>query len=315
MIQSRIGYACINTTLAQDKIQVNRSMMKRTFEAKGIPYASALALQNILDLEKVIAWNIENKITLYRMSSDMFPWMSEYELDILPDIQSIKLVLQEIGRKVKQHHHRVTYHPGPFNVLASANEHVVQKTLKELRQHGEIMDMMELQRSPFSKINIHIGGAYGDKKSAMKRFISNVERLDNSARQRLTIENDDKSNMFAVTDLLKVHEETGLPVVFDFLHHCFCTGDLTEEEAFHLAIDTWPQNVRPIVHYSSSKKKFEDHLSMEAAHADYVYSQVNTYNMAVDIMLEAKAKELAVMRYKSQFCNAPLSTQHAMRSI
>lgn len=290
-------------------------MVKRTFEAKGISYASTLALQNILDLQKVIDWNIQNKITLYRMSSDMFPWMSEYELESLPDIKFIKSVLQEIGRKVKQHHHRLTYHPGPFNVLASANEYVVQKTLKELRQHGEIMDMMELPRSPFSKINIHIGGAYGDKISALKRFIKNTERLDNAARQRLTIENDDKMNMFAVSDLLQVYEETGLPIVFDYLHHCFCTGDLTEEEAFHLAIDTWPKNIRPMVHYSSSKKKYEDSLSMEAAHADYVYAPVNTYNMKVDIMLEAKAKELAVVRYKNQFCNAPLSTQQAMRSI
>ncbi len=300
MIQT-LGYACINNTLAEQEIVVNRSMIKKTFLAKGIEQASVTALKNITDFFKVVQWNIENDITFYRMSSDMFPWMSEYQLDDLPDINHIRRQLTRIGTLVREHHHRLTFHPGPFNVLASPNDLVVQKTIKELRQHGEIMDMLGLPRTPFAKINIHVGGAYGDKNAALDRFISNFKKLPDTARLRLTVENDDKANMFSIKDLMRLHNATGIPIVFDYLHHEFCTGDLSEEEAFSLAVSTWPKGVTPVVHFSSAKKKYEDKKAVEAAHADFVYSPVKTYGQSVDIMLEAKAKEAAVLKYRKDF--------------
>jgi UV DNA damage endonuclease len=293
----KIGYACINTTLSQADIKVNRAMVKKTFLTRGLTYASELALKNVTDLEKIIDWNIANNLLLYRMSSDMFPWMSEYEFRDLPDYEPIKSVLHTIGQKVKAHDLRLTYHPGPFNVLATGNESVLRNTLKELRQHGEIMDMMELPLSPFAKINIHIGGAYGDRRSALDRWIENFSLLPPTASRRLTIENDDKANMFSVGDLMKVHEATGVPIVFDYHHHQFRTGDLTLREAMLLAYSTWPKSITPIVHYSSSKRKYEDATCSEASHADFVYEKINLYGREVDIMLEAKAKELAALQF------------------
>lgn len=297
----RIGYACINITLADEKIQVNRSMVKRTFISKGLPYASELALKNINDLERVIDWNIENHFSLYRLSSDMFPWMSEYEIRNLPDYQQIKNKLEVIGEKVKLNNLRLTYHPGPFNVLATSNDSVLEKTLKELRQHGEIMDLIGLPRSPYAKINIHIGGAYGDKSLAIKRFIKNYFLLSAAAKSRLTVENDDKASMYSVKELLAVHEATGIPIVFDYLHHKFCTGDLSEQEALKLAYSTWPKEITPIVHFSSSKRTFEDAASTEASHADYIYEHINNYGLNVDVMLEAKAKEKAILKYIDEY--------------
>ncbi|HEU5146445.1 MAG TPA: UV DNA damage repair endonuclease UvsE [Chryseosolibacter sp.] len=292
----RIGYACINTKLAEEKVQVNRSMVRKTFLEKGLSYASELALRNVTDLERIIDWNIAHRMSLYRLSSDMFPWMSEYELTALPDYLLIKKRLNDIGLKVREHRLRLTFHPGPFNVLASPDPGVVVKTIKELRQHGEIMDLLELPRSPFSKINVHVGGAYGDRGAALRRFISNVSMLPPEAASRLTVENDDKANMFSVTDLLAVHEATGIPIVFDYHHHTFRTGDLTHEEAMMLAFDTWPKNITPIVHVSSSRKKYEDPAASDTSHADFVYEPINRYGMDVDIMVEAKAKEQAVIR-------------------
>lgn len=281
-------------------------MMKRTFLGKGISHASSLSLQNISDLEKVIDWNTAQGIRLYRMSSEMFPWMSEYELGDLPDASEIKTILNRIGNKAKTSDQRLTFHPGPFNVLASANENVVLKTIKELRQHGEIMDMLNLPSTPFAKINIHVGGAYGNKLLAMERFAENFERLPEATKKRITVENDDKPNMFSVNDLLWVHDKTSAPIVFDYLHHQFCPGMLNEEEALDIACSTWPKNITPIVHYSSAKKKYEDQLAVEAAHADYIYDRVNTYGHPVDIMLEAKAKEDAVKRYQENFPEQPV---------
>jgi UV DNA damage endonuclease len=171
----RIGYACINNSLAEKKVQVNRTIIKRTFQEKGITYASELALRNVSDLAKVIDWNIQHNILLYRMSSDMFPWMSEYELPDLPDFEPIKRILVRTGEKAKEGNLRLTYHPGQFDVLATPNTKVLENTLKDLRQHGEIMDLIGLPRSRFAKINIHVGGAYGDKSAAIERLLRTSE--------------------------------------------------------------------------------------------------------------------------------------------
>lgn len=296
-----IGYACINNTLAIEKVQVNRGMVKRTFQAKGIPYASELALRNVLDLERIVDWNIATNILLFRMSSDMFPRMSEYELRELPAYKDITAVLAGIGNKAGKAGMRLTFHPGPFNVLASANPAVIEKTSKELRQHAEIMDWLGLPETPDAKINIHIGGAYGNKSEAILRFVKNYRTLPLNVQSRLTVENDDKPNLFSVSELNLLHESTGIPVVFDYLHHQFCSGGLSEEEAFSVAIKTWPAHIVPVVHYSSSRRRSEDAGAPETAHADYVYEQIRVYNTKVDVMLEAKAKESAVEKYLQQF--------------
>jgi len=295
------GYASINLTLAAQKIQVNRSMMKRTFLEKGITYASTLALANFTDFEKVLDWNIQNNILFFRMSSDMMPWMSQFRITDLPDYESIKSVLARCGEKAATSGLRLTYHPGPFNVLAAQKENVITKTLHELGQHAELMDLLHLPRTPYAKINIHVGGAFGDKTSALARFAENYVQLPDNVRQRLCVENDDKANMFSVQDLRWLHEQTNIPITFDYFHHQFCTGGLSEEEALRAAISTWPAGITPVVHFSSSKKLHEDPASVQTAHADYLYEEVQTYGQEIDIMFEAKAKELAVAKYLDDY--------------
>ena len=297
----RFGYACINLTLAEEKIKVNRSTIKRIFKEKGISYASELALANFTDLEKVIDWNIKNGLLLYRMSSDMIPWMSEFEIEDMPDYEKILQICGRCGEKVAKSDSRLTFHPGPFNVLATNTEQVLTNTIKELKQHAEIMDMLQLPVSPFAKINIHVGGAYGDKTSALARFAENYSQLPNNTRNRLTVENDDKVNMFSVSDLMWLYEQTGIPIVFDYFHHQFCTGGLSEEEAFFAARSTWPEGIVPIVHFSSPKKIFEDPTALATAHADFIYKYADRYHQEVDIMFEAKAKEAAVIKYIEEY--------------
>jgi UV DNA damage endonuclease len=293
----RYGYAAINLTLAAEKIQVNRAMVKRTFIEKGISYASELALANFIDLEKVIDWNIGHNLLFYRMSSDMVPWMSEYEITDMPHYEQFSEILRRCGEKAKDSGLRLTFHPGPFNVLATNTATVLTKTIKELRQHAEIMDLLHLPQTPFAKINIHVGGAFGDKVSALARFAESYVQLPDNTKNRLTVENDDKANMFNVSDLLWLHEQTKIPVVFDYFHHAFCTGGLGEQEAFDAALSTWPEDITPVVHFSSSRKKYEDPTSPPTSHADYLYDEIKTYGKDVDIMFEAKAKEAAVMEY------------------
>ena len=294
-----LGYACINMTLGEKGITTNRSMIKRTFNEKGIPYASELSIQNCRDLIEIIKWNEQNDVKFFRMSSNLFPWSSEYPLSELPHYHRIKNLLAGAGHLVNKYGHRITSHPGPFNVLVSPNENVVKNTITDLSIHGEVFDMMGQSRTHYNKLNIHCNGVYGVKISAMDRFCKNFERLPESVQTRLTVENDDKASMYSVKDLMYIHERIGIPIVFDYHHHKFNTGGLTEEEALKLAASTWG-DIKPVVHYSESKSLHENNESIKPqAHSDYISDYINTYGLDVDVMIEAKAKELTLLEYRS----------------
>jgi UV DNA damage endonuclease len=309
MVNNKIGYACISMQLSYptkygnkprgtQPITTNRSMIRRTFDEKGVDYASELTLQNAKDLHHIIQWNIVKDYNFYRMSSDMVPWKTEYEWNDMKDINEIKQWLDSAGSLAINHGMRLTFHPGPFNVLVSPNENVVENTIKDLTIHGDIMDMLGQSRTPYNKLNIHCNGVYGDKQSAMDRFCKNFERLPESVQTRLTVENDDKASMYSVKDLMYIHERIGIPIVFDYHHHKFNTGDLSEQEALELAISTWG-DIKPVVHYSESRSVEQlDESIKPQAHSDYVVDYIDTYGHDVDIMVESKMKELAVDKYK-----------------
>lgn len=295
----RIGYACLNQTLASEKITVNRGMIRRTFMDKGLAYAGELITQNLHDLRQVIEWNHQHGIGFYRMSSNMFPWMSEYEFTDLPQFEHIAGQLQTIGELARSYDQRLSFHPGPFNVLASANTDVVKKTIKELDQHAAIMDMMGLSRSPFNKINIHIGTTLqGDKEQAMENFCRNFSRLQAETRARLTVENDDKANMYTIKDLYEgVYLRIATPLVFDFHHHLCHPGEQSQKEALLMALTTWPKEIRPVVHYSEPRSLSDKKLLR--AHADFIKHRIPAYEQAFDIMIEAKQKECALLQYRT----------------
>ena len=298
-----LGYACINMTLSgqKPKITTNRSMVRKTFLDKGLSYAGELGMQNARDLFHILKWNNENGINFFRLSSNFFPWASEYKFEELPHYLRIKTLLAGCGNYAKQNGMRLTSHPGPFVVLTSPHEKVVENAIVDLELHGKIFDMLGLEQSPYNKINIHCNGVYGDKKSAMDRFCENFKRLSPSVQSRLTVENDDKATMYSVKDLMYIHEKIGIPIVFDYHHHKFQTGELTEEQALSLAVSTWPEGITPIVHYSESKALHEENEKLKPqAHSDYINEIPDTYGIDVDIMVEAKAKELAILPFLSK---------------
>jgi UV DNA damage endonuclease len=295
------GYCCINLTLDKTGVKIGRGMIKRTFEAKGIKYASELAEANLTDMIKILEWNYAQGITMYRMSSSMFPWSSEYDLSDLPNYEAIKILLKRAGDYAKKTSQRLTFHPGPFNVLASPTQKVVDSAIQELSQHGNVMDLMGLPRTHYAAMNIHVGGSYGDKASAIQRFAKNFKLLPVNVTSRLVLENDDKPSQYGVKDLYEIYELCGTPITFDYHHH-FCYDDvISEEEGLKLASLTWPNGIRQLCHYSSSKQLYEDTTSILRAHADYLYDHIETYGMSLDIEIEAKAKELALIKYHKQF--------------
>ena len=291
-----LGYACINMSLGKN-VTTNRSMVKRTFNEKGLDYVSELALANSKDVLKILVWNKNNNIKFFRLSSAMVPWGDGLDLTTLKDYNEISTALRKAGDYAKANGIRITSHPGPFVVLTSPKENVVEAAIKDLELHGKIFDLLGLSQTPYNKINIHCNGVYGDKLSAMDRFCENYLKLSDSVKKRLTVENDDKASMYNVKDLMYIHNRINIPIVFDYHHHLFNTGDLSEEEALKLAITTWG-DITPVVHYSESKALHEENTKLKPqAHSDYIKSLPNTYGLNVDIMVEAKAKELAILPF------------------
>jgi UV DNA damage endonuclease len=300
---TQYGYCCINMTLKKESnTYIGRSMIKRTFLEKGIKYAGELAEANVRDMIEIIKWNERKGIKLYRMSSDMFPWMSEYELKDLPNYKKISTLLKGAGNLASKYGQRLTFHPGPFDVLASANPNVVTKTIRDLNQHGEIMDLIGLPRTQYAAINIHVNTTQGGKEACMQRFVENFELLDDSVKSRLVVENDDKEKQYATEDLYEgIYKTIGVPITFDYHHHWCHPGSLTQEEALKLASTTWG-DVKQLVHFSSCKMLHEDDSQTnKRAHADYIYEFINDYGLDLDVEIEAKAKELATINYMKQF--------------
>ena len=297
------GYACINMGFSNrpksQRITTNRTMIKRTFLDRGIEYASELALQNMRDLYKILEWNLQNDIYFYRLSSEMVPWASEYEMEELPDYNLILAAAMKAGNFARKHGMRLTSHPGPFNKLASPKESVFELTYKDLKVHGDLFDMIGLPRTPYAKLNIHVGAAYGDKPFALDNFCRNFERLPDNVRTRLTVENDDKPSLYATDELYEgVYKRIGIPIVFDYHHHRLHPGNQSEQEALETALSTWG-NIKPVVHYAESRCVEQNNPKIKPqAHSDYVIAEFDDYGHNFDVMIEAKHKELALLRYR-----------------
>ena len=301
----RLGYACINMTLQKrkpGKVSCNRGMIKRTFLQKGIEYASELALLNTLDLVKIIAWNNEQGIKVFRMTSCMFPWMSEYEIEDLPDYEGIKANLEYAGKIARESGQRLSFHPGHFNILTSYKEKVVNASVVDLTRHGQIMDLMGQPRNHWSKINIHLGASYGDRETAIDRWCKNFELLPESVTSRLTIENDDRENLYSTKMIYdSVYKRLNVPIVFDS-HHFECgPQDSTYEEALEMAVDSWPEGITPQCHHSNSRKNYENSSVAKSAHSDWYYEPFKSLGHNLDVVLEAKMKEKALFKYIKDF--------------
>jgi UV DNA damage endonuclease len=292
-MNQNIGYACISSLLKENS--TNRTIRLKTYQAQGLSLVSSLALQNVKDLVQLIEHNEKHNIRFFRMSSNIFPWQSTYELEELPDYIEIYNTLKQAAELIKKYNHRITTHPGQFNVLASPKKEVVDRTIRDLRDHAIIMDILELSHTPYNKINIHVGGSYGNKDKAIKTWCDNFQLLPSNVKSRLTIENDDKAANFSVKDLMYIYENCHIPIVFDYHHHTFNTGDLSEKEALILACSTWG-DIKPICHVSEPRDN-----KNPRSHHDYILKEVNTYGKDVDLMFECKQKDAAVLKYRELF--------------
>ena len=275
----------MNLTLGDTK---SRTMRIENFSLQA---ASNAAVGNIVDLQRMIEWNAENGVRFFRMPTEIFPYQDHpklgYTLDRLPDYQTIRRMLIKIGELANKNQIRITCHPGPFIIISGNDETIISKSLVHLENKAELAALL---KTPDFAINIHMGRSRTG--GAITAFARNFARLSPSARSLVTLENDDKDNCWAVEDLMPVHEATGVPIVFDLHHWRFCQRDTMRASA-ELALSTWAPNRIPKMHYSESLEG-----DNPRAHSKYLKNRVpQFFGRVYDVMLETKAKDLALLDY------------------
>jgi UV DNA damage endonuclease len=262
--------------------------------------ASELALNNCQDLIKILKWNLENNIYVFRISSDLFPRITDkfcgYKLDQLSTFNEIQNTLSEAGKFAYDNKMILSCHPGPYTVLGSQDDEVVKNSIKEIEYHALIGDMLKIYAPDLQfYINFHIGNKFSVESG--DRFCKNFESLPYSIQEMIIIENDDKKSCWSISKLYEnIHKKIGIPLTFDYHHSKFSReDDITDYEEFLLAKQTWGRDVYQETHFSSSENN-------NPKHSDYILDEIPEWMINDDkiyILLEAKAKELAVLKYCS----------------
>lgn len=283
-----IGYASLTTGV--QNTQIKSCLLKNISNDK----LSELIVNNLKSLDTMIDYNIKNQIKLFRISSDLIPFGSSPANDLLW-WEHYRDQFHEIGEKIKNSGMRVSMHPG-FTVLNSPNEEVVSRTIEDLNYHNRVLDSLGVNSK--NKIVLHIGGVYNDKKLATKRFINNYWRLSDSVRERVVLENDEKS--YNINDVLEIAYKLNVPVVFDNLHHqinCF-SHDFDNYYWINVCGKTWQRKDGfQKIHYSQQNplKKPGSH-SITILIEEFMAFYKNLERKDLDIMLEVKDKNLSALK-------------------
>ncbi len=303
-----LGYACQNLSLQtgrklSERIQTSRTIRMSNFRLQR---AGELAVKNSADLLPILKWNAENNIKFFRIGSDIFSFMDHPDLGYtLEEMDSnhcreITANFAAAGTFAKANGMRLSCHPGPYTCLASPNPKIVEKSITSLRMHSLVADLLGYGEE--FAINIHVGGVYEDKATTAKRFVETYQQLPPLLQRRLTLENDDKASMWSIQELYDmIHKHCGVKLVLDVHHHRFCDGGNTVQAAAQLAFSTWTGfSEIPKVHYSESRPN-----SRPQAHSDYIKEPIPLLcnHTQYDIMIEAKAKDLALIHYKKEVLN------------
>ena len=272
-------------------------------------------------LTEVFHYCDRNDLRMYRMSSDLAPYLTHPDLpQFHSQLEEAEAELAELGALARRYDLRLSLHPSQYIVLNALDEDIAEKSRRDLVAQGAILDRMGL--GPNAVVVTHVGGAYGDKQAGIERFARRYDALPEATRRRLVVENDDVT--YSIADALQVSRLCGIRVIFDNLHH-FCNNAPdadrpTIREVLHDVFATWPADHTPKIHYSSPRTE-----SMEGARKSGKSGKMETYTTApdlrlhsdyinpfefmyflqkaeglrdFDVMVESKAKDLAVLKLR-----------------
>ena len=268
-------------------------------------------------LRDILGYLRQIDVRMYRMASDLAPYVTHPDLPQFHNqIAECADELAAVGAAARQDELRLSFHPGAHVVLNSPDEQVAIKSIADLDAQAQMLDLMGL--GPEAVVVLHVGGLYGDKAAAMDRFVERYHGLDKATRQRLALENDERA--YTVGDAFAIHQRTGIRLIYDHLHHlCNPTPGMASDDTFHLALDTWPDDQTPKIHYStprtsmavvetrdeSGEKRRGLREPRITQHADLIdpFAFIGLLHSArgerdFDVMLECKAKDVALLRLR-----------------
>lgn len=283
----KIGYPCINRTI---ECKGNRTFRLKSYSEERLVET---VTNNLECLESILRFNSDHGLLFFRITSDLIPFAS-HPICTFHWQETFRNQFRSIGRYIEDHNIRISMHPDQFTLINSQREDVFLRSLRELVYHADVLELMGLDMT--AKIQIHVGGVYGEKKRSMDRFIERYESLDRRIAQRLVIENDHRS--YTLSDCLEIHHQTGIPVLFDSLHHALNNHDESIEESVRNASKTWKRHDGlPMTDYSLQEPGARPGTHAKSIDlnnfADYLEETGFT---DIDIMLEIKDKETSALR-------------------
>jgi len=284
-----IGYACL--TIGVQNTDLKTCMLKNVNESR----LAELISHNLQSLERIIDYNLANRIRLFRISSDLIPFGSSPANTLVwPEIFTARL--QTIGAKINDSGMRVSMHPGQYTVLNSPDAGVVARAIEDLAYHAQVLE--SLGTGSEHKIVLHIGGVYNDKKQAIKRFIAHYRQLDSAITRRLVLENDERS--YNIEEVLEIGTKLGAPVIFDNLHHAIHPPAGEKDQFYWLeqCRPTWhPRDGQQKIHYSQQNPGKKPGSHSDTIHINEFLRFYHTLNRNdLDIMLEVKDKNLSALK-------------------
>ena len=278
----KIGYPCINLSIG---CRAGSTFRLKSYSEERLIHTVDSNLHCLLEILK---FNVQHRMFFFRITSDIVPFASHPVCNFNWQ-RHFAIQFTAIGDLIKRHGIRISMHPDQFVVLNAIDSRVLNNSIRELDYHATVLDLMGLDTS--AKIQIHVGGVYQQKETSIKRFIERLCSIDNSIRRRLVIENDDRH--YTLKDCLTISSETGIPVLFDLLHHQINSCRETVPQAFGLFRRTWKkEDGLPMVDYSTKLKgeRVGKHTtSIDLEHFSNFLQTTKPFDF--DIMLEIKDKE------------------------
>lgn len=284
-----IGYACLTIG------SINTNYRSCTLKNASKENLTSLINTNLDALNNAIDYNIKNHINLFRITSDLIPFGSS-PVNSLPWWDMFSSKLERIGDKIQRSNMRVSMHPGQYTVLNSPSVDIVNRAIMDLEYHSKVLDSLKTSRE--SKIILHIGGVYNDKPAAMSRFITNYKHLSDNVKNRLVIENDDKS--YTIEDVLAISHKLFTPVIYDNLHNYLNPSDKEKTDEYYIDL------VKPLWRKEDGTQKIhfsiQDPIKKGGSHSKTI--EIKTFLQFckdikrddIDIMLEVKDKNLSAIK-------------------
>lgn len=283
----KIGYPCINRSI---ECQGGRTFRLKSYSGKRL---REVIENNLRCLWRMLEYNEEKGILFFRISSDLIPFASHPVCKVRWQ-KIYKSDFQDIGKFIKKHRMRISMHPDQFTLINSQDESIFERSVMELSYHADVLDLLGL--GPTAKIQIHVGGVYGDKETSLARFVNRYALLPASVRAHLVIENDERC--YNVKDCLSISDETGLPVLFDSFHNSIYSFEASTKDVMKAVVRTWGSiDGIPMVDYSS-----QEGGAKPGAHAqtididDFAAFLRSSKPFDFDIMLEIKDKEVSALK-------------------